>query len=108
MIVPLPGFLAHLDWNPLWQAMGGAGAALLAWVPFVNPVKLPAGARLWMYLPLTLCIAVVYRATRARSLEKLPRGTLLTFVNITVGMIAIAVAFYVVSRAALYLRPVSA
>jgi hypothetical protein len=105
MIVPPAGFLAHLDWSLLSRATGGVGSALLAWVPFLNPVKLPSGARLWMFLPLALCIAVVYRATRARSLEKLPRGTLVTFVNITVGMIAIAAAFYLVNKAALFLGP---
>ena len=78
-------------------------SALLAWVPFLNPVKLPAGARLWMVLPLVLCVALVYRATRAREVHELPRATLLTFVNIVLGMAAIAVAFNIVNRAALWL-----
>jgi hypothetical protein len=120
MIGPLLTPLAHLAAGPLASIAVGplapaggwpgptvirATGALLGWVPFLNPVKLPAGARLWMFLPLALCIAVVYRATRARSLKKLPRATLLTFVNITIGMIAIAVAFYLVDQAALHLLP---
>ncbi len=85
-------------------ALGGhVVGGLLGWVPFLFPVKLPAGARLWMFLPLVLCIAAVYRATRARSLERMPRNTLITFVNISVGMVAIAVAFYLVHQAALRL-----
>jgi hypothetical protein len=63
---------------------------------FVNPFKLPAGARLWMFLPLALCIAVVYRGTRARTARELPRATLITFINIVVGMILIALAAYLV------------
>ncbi len=76
---------------------------VLAWIPFIHPLKLPAGARLWMFLPLVLCIALVYRATRATSLARIVPGTLITFVNITVGMVAIALAFYLAHRAALML-----
>ncbi len=76
---------------------------LLAWVPFLHPIKLPAGARLWTLFPLVLCIAVVYRATRARSLQHMPRGTAITFTNIILGMAAIALAFYLVHRAVLWL-----
>ena len=78
-------------------------ATLVGWVPFLHPVKLPDGARMWMLLPLVLCIAAVYRATRARNLGRMPRATLITFVNITVGMAAIAVAFYLVHHAVLWL-----
>ena len=79
------------------------GATLLSWIPFLHPIRLPAGSRLWMLLPLVLCIAAVYRATRARSLRRMPRATLITSVNITVGMVAIAVAFYLVHHAVLWL-----
>ncbi len=61
---------------------------------FVHPLELPTGARLWMLLPLVACVAVVYRATRARTARELPRATLVTFVQIVVGMVAIAAAFY--------------
>ena len=61
-------------------------AALLAWIPFVHPLQLPAGARLWMFLPLAACLAVVYRATRARTARELPRATLKTFLTIVIGM----------------------
>jgi hypothetical protein len=67
----------------------------LGWL-FLNPLKLPAGARLWMLLPLVACVAVVYRVTRARDLRQMPRATVLTFVNIVVGMALIAAAFYLV------------
>ncbi|MFH1748581.1 MAG: hypothetical protein ABIG44_16220 [Planctomycetota bacterium] len=75
---------------------------LLAWIPFVHPVKLPAGARLWMVLPLVLCVAMVYRATRVRHVHEMPKATLLTFVYIVIGMVAIAIAFYLVHHAVLY------
>ena len=66
----------------------------LAWL-FINPLELPSGARLWMLLPLVACVATVYRATRARSVRDMPRATVLTFLNIVVGMALIAVGFYV-------------
>lgn len=67
---------------------------MLAWVPFVYPIKLPAGARLWTFLPLALCVAVVYRATRAKRPDELIRRTPLTFLSIVGGMWAIALAAY--------------
>ena len=81
----------------------GLTAALLAFVPFLHPVKLPHGARLWMVLPLVLCVAVVYRATRSRETGALAKASLITFVNIMLGMIAIALAFYLVHHAVLWL-----
>lgn len=61
---------------------------------FVRPVELPPWMRLWMFLPLALCIAVVYRATRAHSAAELPRTAVVTFLNIVLGMIAIAITAY--------------
>ncbi len=83
-----------------WLAAAQAPAeAMLGWL-FLNPLKLPAGARLWMMLPLLACVAVVYRATRARTARELPRATLFTYLNIVVGMALIAIAFYLVHAAA--------
>lgn len=78
-------------------------AGCLAWIPFIHPLKLPAGSRLWMFLPLAACIAVVYRATRARTAQELPRATVKTFVSIVVGMCLIAAAAYAIHEAVLRL-----
>jgi len=83
--------------------MNVLAAALLAWIPFVHPLQLPAGARLWMFLPLAACIAVVYRATRSRTARELPQATLRTFVTIVLGMCLIAVAAYVIHAVVLRL-----
>lgn len=72
--------------------------ALLAWIPLVNPLKLPPSTRLLTFFPLAFCVALVYRATRARTARDLTRGTLLTFVNICVGMIAIAAGFFLLNE----------
>lgn len=79
-----------------------APAELLAWIPFIHPMKLPEGGRLWMFLPLALAVTVVYRATRAVDMTGFWRGVAITFVNIVVGMCAIALAAYGVHRAVLY------
>ena len=76
-------------------------AALLAGIPFIHPLKLPVGARLWMLLPLVACVAVVYRATRARTVRELPWATVRTFVTIIVGMCLIAVVAYLLHQAVL-------
>jgi len=77
-------------------------AALLAWIPFVHPLRLPPGSRLWMFLPLAACIAVVYRATRARTARELPWATVKTFANVVVGMCLIAIAAYLVHQGVLW------
>jgi hypothetical protein len=68
---------------------------VLGWL-FLNPLKLPPGARLWMLLPLVACVAAVYRVTRAHDLKRMPRATVITFLNIVIGMALIALAFYLV------------
>lgn len=75
-------------------------AAELA-VLFLNPLKLPGGMRLWTFLPLALCVATVYRATRSRTIADLPRGTLLTWLQIVAGMSVIALGFYLLHEAVL-------
>lgn len=67
--------------------------SLLAWL-FIHPLSLPAGARLWMLLPLVACVAAVYRVTRARDTRGLLRPTIVTGLTIVVGMALIAVGFY--------------
>jgi hypothetical protein len=81
--------------------MIAATKILLAWIPFIHPLPLPDGARLWMFLPLAACVAVVYRATRARTARELPRATVRTFINIVVGMCLIAIAAYVIHEGVL-------
>lgn len=63
---------------------------------FIHPLPFPAGARLWMLLPLVACVATVYRATRARDVAHMPRATVITFFQIVVGMALIALTFYLV------------
>lgn len=74
----------------------------LAWIPFIHPMTLPAGARLWLFLPLAACVALVYRATRAQDVKELPRATIKTFINIVVGMVLIALAAYAIHALVLY------
>ena len=68
--------------------------AILAWIPFIHPLRLPPGGRLWTFLPLALCVAMVYRATRTSDPSKLARSTAFTFLNIVFGMCVIALAAY--------------
>lgn len=82
---------------------GPLAGALLAFIPFIHPLPLPSSARLWMFLPLTLCVAMVYRATRARSAHELLWSTFWTFLNIVIGMCLIAIAFYIIHRIVLWM-----
>ena len=76
-------------------------AFLPAWIPFIHPLSLPSGARLWMFLPLAACVAIVYRATRVRDAREMPKAAFRTFINIIIGMCLIAVAAYVIHECVL-------
>ena len=78
-----------------WCASGTLAAL------FLHPLDLPAGARLWMFLPLAVCIAAVYRGTRAHTVRELPRATAITLLHIVAGMVVIALVAYAVHAAAL-------
>ena len=75
---------------------------LALWLPFVHPLPFPAGGRLWMFFPLAACVAVVYRATRAERAADLPKATLRTFLNIVLGMWAIAIGAYALHMAVIH------
>lgn len=65
---------------------------------FVHPIELPYSLRLWMFFPLALMIATVYRATRAHSPRELLVPTIVTFLQIVAGMFAIAIGFWLVHQ----------
>ncbi len=72
-------------------------------VLFLHPIQVPIVARLWLFLPLALCVAAVYRATRARTAAELPWATFITFINIVLAMVAIAAAAYILNVLVMYL-----
>ena len=80
------------------STLASTGSLLGFWIPGLHAWPWPMSARthLLLFLPLVLCIALVYRATRARRARDLLWPTLVAFLNITLGMVAIAVGFYVV------------
>jgi hypothetical protein len=69
---------------------------LLMWIPIWHawPWSFSPGARLLSFFPLVLCIAIVYRATRVRHVEELPKGVVITFLNMVLFMGGITVGLY--------------
>lgn len=67
---------------------------------FVHPIALRPGVRLWLFFPLAACIALVYQATRVNHAGVIGRPALRTFINLVVGMIAIALGFYLLHQVA--------
>ncbi|MBK9126536.1 MAG: hypothetical protein IPM13_01905 [Phycisphaerales bacterium] len=76
------------------------GSLVLGWL-MLHPITLPDSWRLWMLLPLVACVALVYRATRARQASELPWPTVKTFFQILAGMVLIALGFWVAHWAAI-------
>ena len=71
---------------------------------FVHPLKLPPGGRLFLFFPLALCIAIVYRVTRAERAAELPWPTIKNFLAIVLGMWAIALAFFAAHQLSLHFQ----
>lgn len=67
-----------------------------AWIPILEawPWAFTPGARLLSFFPLVLCIAIVYRATRIRRIEEMPKGVAITFLNMVFFMGGLTVALY--------------
>lgn len=78
-------------------------STLEGWLLFVHPLGIPAGTRLWFFLPLALCVALVYRVVRGIDGEPFVRRTAVTFANIVVGMVAIALSAWVLHEVVLRL-----
>ena len=53
---------------------------------------------LWLYYPLCLVVAVVYKATKFDDPKAIARAALHFFVSVTLGMLALAVVFYLIAR----------
>jgi hypothetical protein len=63
-------------------------------IPFLAPITYDS-SRLWMLLPLSLAVAVVYKTIKLDNLRALPVAALLLWLTIIGGMVAVAVGLYV-------------
>ncbi len=68
---------------------------MLAWRPFIDPLDLH-GMWFLFLIPLSLGIAVVYKAVRLRSMDRYWQNVVVMTGQIIVGMIALGALSYVV------------
>jgi hypothetical protein len=70
---------------------------LLAWVPFVQPLPV---WDYWYLLVLPLCagLAIVYKSIKCDSMRRVPREAAVIFCTIVLGLVAAALAFWVMVR----------
>lgn len=82
----------------LLLATGPMLAAELAYRPFIDPINLQRG---WYFLllPLSLGIAIAYKAVRVRDMRAYPREVAVMTVQIIIAMLALgAVSFILVQH----------
>ncbi len=80
-------------------------ATLLGYIPFVHPIN---AVFTWWYLlllPLSLGVAMVYKALRLESLEHYWREVAVMVLQIVLAMIGLAVALWLVIQVVLPLLP---
>lgn len=70
---------------------------LLAWTPFVQPLPV---WDYWYLLVLPLCagLAIVYKSIKCDSMRRVPREAAVIFGTIVLGLVAAALAFWVMVR----------
>ena len=52
---------------------------------------------LWFYYPLSAVVAIVYKATKHDDPKKIALAALHFFISVTAGMLALALALYLIS-----------
>ena len=90
-----------LDGDPLRAAPARQGqtagsTVMTLGLIFYHPMTLPVDSLLWLMLPLTVCVAVVYKTVRVNNLRRLPLSILGLVVLVTVGVAALAVGLWAV------------
>ncbi len=80
-------------------------AAMLAWIPVIEPM--PGVERWWMLLvvPLSFGIALIYKALRMPKLDHVWRGAGVMTVQILLGLFGLALLFLVVVQIVVPMLP---
>ncbi len=68
-------------------------ASLLTAMIFLKPMVYDS-SRLWMLLPLTLAISIVYKTARVQDIRAVPFAAFLLWITILGGMLAVAIVLY--------------
>jgi hypothetical protein len=69
--------------------------SLITALIFLKPMVYDS-SRLWMLLPLTLAIAIVYKTARVKNLRAVPFAAFLLWITTLGGMLAVAVVLYLI------------
>jgi hypothetical protein len=69
--------------------------SLMTAMIFLKPMVYDS-SRLWMILPLTLAISIVYKTARVQDIRAVPFAAFLLWITILGGMLAVAIALYVI------------
>lgn len=83
--------------SPLASLLTGAGPAVLAFRPFLDPVPVD---QYWMLLllPMVIAIAVVYKTIKTDRLEKIPREATVLAAQIVAFMVMAAAALWMLTE----------
>ena len=69
---------------------------MIAWTPFVHPVRLSFASLLWLLPPLCLFVAVIYKTVRMHRLDRLVFEVASLVVYMLGGLVALGVALWLV------------
>lgn len=65
---------------------------------FITPVSFGAGTRLLLLLPLAASISIVYKAIRCDNVRELPLASLVLWITVVGGMMAVGVVLLLAYR----------
>ena len=72
---------------------------------FVHPVSLERWQQLLLLLPLCLCVSIVYKTTKCRTIREIPVAALMSWITIVVGMYAVGGVLLLVYELAMAYSP---
>lgn len=87
------------------EPIQATGAALLGWVPFLQPMPGVQDHWLWLLPILLLGIAMMYKAVRVPTLDRWPREVGVMVFQTILAFVGIAVALFIVVQVLVPLLP---
>ncbi len=71
---------------------------MIAWIPFQTPLALPGGWVLWLILPLSLSVTIVYKTLRAEHASRIPRDVAFAMASVLLGLTALGAGLWALIR----------
>jgi hypothetical protein len=71
---------------------------MIAWRLFYHPMTLPVGLVLWLVIPLSIGVVVIYKTVRTDTLRRLPIQIAVLVAYVLAGLAALGAGLYLIQE----------